>query len=133
MVENGKVSFEFEKREPKANARKAKAKEPAEKVDFTGQESLGTCPRCGGKVFESGSHYLCEKSQLEKKPCKFKSGKVILEQPVNRDQMAKLLKEGKSDLLETFVSRRGNKFKAWLLMDKKGKVTFEFPEREETS
>jgi DNA topoisomerase-3 len=50
---------------------------------------------------------------------------------VNRAQAAKLLAEGRSDLLEAFVSRRGNKFKAWLVMDDKGKVGFEFPEREE--
>ena len=42
------------------------------------------------------------------------------------------LSEGRSDLLENFVSRRGNQFKAWLQMDEKGKVTFEFPEREGT-
>jgi DNA topoisomerase-3 len=131
VVEKGKVSFEFEKREPKAKGKGAKSKEPPEKLDFTGQEPIGKCPRCGGKVFESSSDYICENSQLEKKPCKFKSGKVILEQAVDRVQIAKLLGEGKSDLLEEFVSRRGNKFKAWLVLDDKGKVTFEFPEREE--
>jgi len=131
VVEKGKVGFEFEKREPKAKTQAAKAKTPPEKLDFTGQEPVGNCPRCGGRIFESNTHYLCEKSQLEKKPCKFKSGKVILEQTVERSQMAKLLGEGRSDLLEDFVSRRGNKFKAWLVMDDKGKVTFEFPEREE--
>ncbi|MCU0771099.1 MAG: DNA topoisomerase III [Verrucomicrobia bacterium] len=131
VLDNGKVGFEFEKREPRAKSTSAKEKAPAEKLDFTGQEPLGKCPRCGGRVFESASSYVCEQSQAEKKPCKFKSGKVILEQPLDRAQMAKLLAEAKSDLLAEFVSRRGNKFKAWLVMDDKGKVTFEFPEREE--
>jgi DNA topoisomerase-3 len=130
VVENGKVGFEFEKREPRAKAKSAKAKEPAATLDFTGQESLGKCPKCGGRVFESETNYLCENSQREKKPCKWKSGKVILEQAVDRAQVGKLLNEGRSDLLEDFVSRRGNKFKAWLVMDDKGKVNFEFPERE---
>jgi DNA topoisomerase-3 len=131
VLEKGKVGFEFEKREPRANAKSAKSREPQEKLDFTGQEPVGKCPRCGGRVFESAKDYLCEKSQAERKPCKFKTGKVILDQPVNRAQAAKLLAEGRSDLLEAFVSRRGNKFKAWLVMDDKGKVGFEFPEREE--
>jgi DNA-directed RNA polymerase subunit RPC12/RpoP len=130
VVKDGKVGFEFEKREPKGKARAARAAEPEEKLDFTGQEPIGKCPKCGSKVFESPKNYVCEKSQAEKKPCKFKSGKVILEQPVERTQMAKLLQDGKSDLLDQFVSRRGNKFKAWLVMDDKGKVTFEFPERD---
>jgi DNA topoisomerase-3 len=131
VIDKGKVQFEFEKREPKAGKKAAKSEKPPEKLDFTGQEPVGKCPRCGGKVFESKENYICEKSQLEKKPCKFKSGKVILEQPVARAEMVKLLSEGRSGLLEEFVSRRGNKFKAWLVMDEKGKVTFEFPEREE--
>jgi len=130
VVQDGKVGFEFEKREPKGKGKPAKAKEPEEKLNFTGQEPIGKCPKCGGKVFESEKNYVCENAQADRKPCKFKSGKVILEQPVERTQMAKLLTEGKSDLLDQFMSRRGNKFKAWLVMDEKGKVTFEFPERE---
>ena len=131
VLENGKVGFEFEKREPKGKGAAAKEKAPAEKLDFSGQEPVGKCPKCGGRVFESATSYVCEQSQAEKKPCKFKSGKVILEQSVDRAQMAKLLAEGRSDLLADFMSRRGNKFKAWLVMDDQGKVTFEFPEREE--
>jgi DNA topoisomerase-3 len=130
VLENGKVGFEFEKREPRGKAA-AKEQAPAEKLDFTGQEPIGKCPKCGGRVFESASSYLCERSQAEKKTCKFKSGKVILEQTVDRTQMAKLLADGKSDLLAGFVSRRGNHFQAWLVLDDAGKVTFEFPEREE--
>jgi DNA topoisomerase-3 len=131
VVEKGKVGFEFEKREPKAKGKASTSKKPPEKLDFTGQEAVGKCPRCGGRVFESSSDYICENSQREKKPCKFKSGKVILEQPVDRVQVGKLLADGKSELLEEFISRRGNKFKAWLVLHDKGKVGFEFPEREE--
>ena len=45
--------------------------------------------------------------------------------------MSKLLAEGKTDLLETFVSSKsGRPFAAWLVLDDGGKVTFEFPPRE---
>src|SRR5207249_11244314 len=44
------VGFEFEKREPKTK-KERKPKEPVAKIDFTGKESLGKCPKCGGKIF----------------------------------------------------------------------------------
>ena len=63
--------------------------------------------------------------------CDFKSGKIILQQPVPREQMTKLLAEGKTALLENFVSNKTRrKFKAFLAWDKKeGKVGFEFEPR----
>ena len=130
----GEVSFEFAPREKKPRAgqagRAAKSAAPAAKVDFTGREPVGKCPKCGGRVFESETDYLCEHSQREARPCKFKSGKVVLEQPVPRDQMVKLLAAGRTDLLDKFVSRKtGRTFGAFLVLDEKSKVSFEFPPR----
>src|SRR6185503_9611103 len=100
LEKDGKVKFDFPPREAKAKGAKgAKPKEPAAKIDFTGQEPLGKCPKCGSRVFESDTDYLCEKSQAATKACKFKTGKVILQQPVDRQQLAKLLADGKTDLL----------------------------------
>lgn len=134
VVQEGKVGFEFEPRPPRkgAEARSAGAarKRPAARADFSGQEPLGKCPLCGGGVFEWDSQYLCEQSRAETKPCRFKAGAVILEQPLERPQMSKLLAEGRTDLLESFVSSRsGRPFAAWLVLDD-GKVAFEFPPRE---
>ncbi len=103
-----------------------------ELVDFGTQEALGACPQCGAAVFEHGKHYLCEKSvptQAQPTPsCGFKSGTVILQQPIERAQMAKLLATGKTDLLDKFVSQRTRRsFKAMLVWDAAaGKVNFEF-------
>ena len=127
---DGKVSFEFEKREPKAKGDK-KAKEPLPKLDFTGQPSLGPCPKCGSQVFEGHNDYVCEKSQAETKPCKFKVAKVILQQPIDKAQVTKLLAGEKTDLLTEFISKAGRPFPAYLLMDESGKANFEFPPRDE--
>ncbi|HXJ60478.1 MAG TPA: DNA topoisomerase III [Verrucomicrobiae bacterium] len=127
----GKIGFEFEKREPKAKgAARAKAKEPPPKLDFTGQEPIGKCPKCGGHVYEGPTDYVCENSQAATKPCKFKTGKVILQQPIDRVQMGKLLAGGKTDLLDKFISKAGRPFPAYLVMDEAGKATFEFPPRD---
>ena len=131
--EGGKVGFEFEPRKSRAKAGAAgadKPGEPAPKLDFSGQEPLGKCPRCGSRVFESETDYLCEKSQADKKPCKFKTGKTILQRQIEREQLVKLLTTGKTDLLEKFISKTGRPFSAWLVLGDGGKVGFEFPERE---
>jgi DNA topoisomerase-3 len=63
--------------------------------------------------------------------CDFKTGAIILQQPVSHEQVHKLLATGKTDLLDGFVSNKTKrKFKAFLVWDKKeGKVGFEFEPR----
>lgn len=101
--------------------------EPAQ-VDFSGQETLGSCPKCGGSVYEQGMNYTCENTPLKK--CDFRSGKVILRQEIAREQMQKLLSSGKTTLLDGFVSNRnGRKFKAFLAKQPDGKIGFEFAPR----
>jgi DNA topoisomerase III len=124
---NWKLEFDFGNEDNPA--------ETGEVIDFSDQQPLGPCPKCGGRVFEWGSNYLCEKSvptAAQATPsCDFKSGKIILQQPVEREQMAKLLATGKTDLLDKFVSMRTRRaFKAFLAWDKEaGKVNFEFEPR----
>jgi len=106
--------------------------ETGEIVDFSGQQSLGPCPKCASAVFEYGKNYVCEKSvptNAQPTPsCDFKTGQVILQQPIEREQMVKLLETGKTDLLDKFVSMRTRRaFKAMLAWDKEAdKVNFEF-------
>jgi DNA topoisomerase-3 len=125
---DGKVSFEFAPREKKG---KTRSSEPPPKIDFTGKTEIGKCPKCGGIVFDTEAGYICQNSQLEAKSCKFKIGKIILEQPIEATQAAKILKDKKSDVLDKFISKSGKPFPAFLVMDKKGKITFEFPTRDE--
>ncbi len=112
------------------------AEETGELVEFAAGETLGACPKCGSPVHEHGANYVCEKSvptAAQPTPsCDFKSGKVILQQPVSPEQMRKLLSTGKTDLLDKFVSMRTRRsFKAFLAWDKEaGKVNFEFEPRE---
>ena len=109
--------------------------ESGEIVEFGDSESLGNCPKCGSPVHEHGSNYVCSKAvptHAQATPsCDFKSGKIILQQPVAREQMTKLLGEGKTDLLDKFVSMRTRRaFKAFLQWDPEaGKVNFAFEPR----
>ncbi len=123
-IDNWKLEFDFGE-----DARKEG--ESGEPVDFSGQQSLGTCPKCKGHVYEHGTSYVCEHGVGANVTCDFKSGKIILQQPVPREQMSKLLAEGKTALLENFVSNKTRrKFRAYLAWDaKEGKVGFEFEPR----
>ena len=104
--------------------------EGAEEIDFSGQEKLGDCPKCGGAIYEQPMAYLCEKSVGAAKSCDFRSGKVILQQEVSRAEMQKLLAEGRTRLLKGFVSNRTKrKFSAYLVRGPDGKVGFEFEAR----
>ena len=82
-------------------------------------------------MFEHGSNYVCEHSVGHPITCDFKTGKIILQQPVSHEEVHKLLATGKTGLLENFVSNKTRlKFKAFLAYDKKeGKVSFEFEPR----
>ena len=104
--------------------------ESGEPVDFGDQESLGACPKCGARVFEHGMAYVCEKSVGAGRSCDFRSGKIILQQAIDRPQMAKLLATGRTDLLKGFISARTRrKFSAYLVRGADGKVGFEFEAR----
>ena len=101
----------------------------AEKVDFTGLTPLGACPKCGGRVFEQSMAYICENSVNEPRTCDFRSGRVILQRPIEREEIQKLLATGRTDLLHRFISRKGRPFSAFLVRGADGKVGFEFAPR----
>jgi len=115
--------------------------ETAEKVDLTGLTPLGPCPKCGGRVFEQPMAYVCENGINEPRTCDFRSGRVILQRPIEREEIQKLLATGRTDLLHRFISRKGRPFSAFLVRGADGKVGFEFapragkarPQRKETA
>ena len=121
-ISNFKLEFDFGQNDGEG--------ENGEGVDFTGQTSLGPCPKCASGVYEMGLAYVCEKSMAKPKECDFRSGRIILQQEILPEQMVKLLNEGKTDLMPGFVSQRTRRpFKAFLVKGKDGKVSFEFEER----
>jgi DNA topoisomerase-3 len=125
-IANWKLEFDFGDDERQAQA-------DGEPVDFSGQSSLGACPKCKGHVYEHGTNYVCEHAVGAHVTCDFKSGKIILQQPVSHEEFTKLLATGKTSLLQGFVSNKTRRaFKAYLAWDaKEGKVGFEFEPRPE--
>ncbi len=123
-IANWRLEFDFGD-----DARQAES--DGEPVDFSAQASLGPCPKCKGHVYEHGSNYVCEHAVGAKQTCDFKTGKIILQQPVSHAELHQLLATGRTGRLDGFVSNKTRrKFKAFLKWDpKEGKVGFEFEPR----
>ena len=115
LTDDQKVEFDFGNDE-----------EEEEEVDFTGQVSIGSCPKCKAMVYEHGRSYVCEKNTGKERQCTFRTGKLILKRDIEKEQVIKLLKDGKTDLIPNFISKKGRPFKAFLILKPDGDVGFEF-------
>jgi DNA topoisomerase-3 len=102
-----------------------------EAPDFSALEALGPCPKCGSRVFALPAAYVCEKAVGATRTCDFRSGRVILQRPVETEQMKKLLATGKTDLLQFVSSRTRRPFAAYLVRQPDGKIGFEFQARKD--
>lgn len=115
LTDDQKVEFDF-----------GNDDEEEEEVDFTGQVSIGSCPKCKAMVYEHGRSYVCEKNTGKERQCTFRTGKLILKRDIEKEQVIKLLKDGKTDLIPNFISKKGRPFKAFLILKPDGDVGFEF-------
>jgi DNA topoisomerase-3 len=55
--------------------------------------------------------------------------KIILDRPIEPDQVVKLLENGRTDLLKKFISKKGRPFSAYLVRAADGKIGFEFEQK----
>ena len=82
------------------------------------------------KVYETASAYLCPKMATKKDERGVRISKTILKNEVPKEQALKLFVEGKTDLIQGFISKKGRPFAAFLTLDREtGKLGFEFQER----
>src|SRR5688572_10700973 len=89
LTDEQRIEFDFGQARPEDEGGAA--------PDFSAHQPLGSCPKCGARVFDSGMAYVCEKAVGSPRTCDFRSGKIILQQPIEREQMEKLLVTGKTD------------------------------------
>lgn len=99
-------------RAPKA-AKKATTA-PAPDVPPAAPNSLGTCPRCGGRIVEGRKGFGCANWKDQDGACRFVVWKNIAGRDIPPDAVRTLLKDGRSPLLDGFVSESGETFSARL-------------------
>ncbi len=82
------------------------------------------------KVYETDKAYICPDMASGKQKGGTRISKEILKKELPRDQIIKLFVEGKTEVIDGFISKKGRPFKANLLLDKlTGKLGWEFPPR----
>ncbi|HWA27300.1 MAG TPA: DNA topoisomerase III [Lacunisphaera sp.] len=129
--DGGKFTWEFPPRAPKLDkdgnpiVRKAKPKADLSQATVIGESKVHP----GGQLVELGDAYYVRKPDQDNRQV-FKLSKKLCEVELPVEQVRKLLEDGRSDLIEGFVSKRGNKFSAYLVLSQKqDKAEFEFPPR----
>lgn len=131
LTDELKVEFQFQKTE--VQEKQAEALEDKSNI-------LCPCPVCkiaglDRQIYDTESAYICEsvirrdadvckpKAKLSKEMCQF---------AISREQALKYFTEGKTDLIDKFVSKKGRPFTARLVCKTDGTrmLDWEFPERE---
>lgn len=91
------------------------------KVEFDFQEpeeSSLTCPKCGGNLAKEKWNFTCS--------CGYKISHVIAKKDIPDNEIENLIKNGKTGLINGFISKKGKKFNAHLTLNGEGNIEFEF-------
>lgn len=89
---------------------------------------LGLSPVDGTKVFGAPMAFMSE-SALDGDKKGLKISRIILSKEISEDNIRQMLSDGKTALIEGFISKKRRPFDAYLVLAKNGKVSFEFPPR----
>lgn len=93
-------------------------------------EKVGNSPVDGSAVYETMTGYVSD-SYVKKEPSGLTLPKILLGKEIPLEEIKKMLAGEKTTLLKGFRSNKTHRsFDAYLLLDKKGKIKFEFPPRE---
>ncbi len=94
------------------------------------QDPLGLSPTDGTRVYETPSGFMSESALEGDQKKGLRISKIILGRRLDCDHIRQLLGQGRTELINGFISKKKKPFDAYLLLDGKGKLGFEFPPRE---
>lgn len=133
LVRQGaRTSFEFPPRKPKEGGAASKTRKPKADLDLTNAVVLGTSRSHGdAQLVKTEDAYVVHKPGAEGKVRSvFQLKQELCGRKMSEDEVKTLLTEGRTELIEDFLSKRGSKFSAYLVLSKnKAKADFEFPPR----
>lgn len=92
-------------------------------------EPLGNSPVDDTLVFETPAAYMSASTLDGDKEKGLQISKIILAREIEPDHIRQLLTDGKTELITQFISKKKRPFDAYLLLNKAGKISFEFPPR----
>ncbi|MBU1997599.1 MAG: topoisomerase C-terminal repeat-containing protein, partial [Candidatus Omnitrophica bacterium] len=86
--------------------------------------SFGTCPKCEkGQVYEGKNSYYCSRYR---DGCQFNLWATIASKKLDHEQVKKIVKDRRSDLIKGFTSKKGQPFNAIVELDEEFKTRFCF-------
>ncbi len=117
-----KAAFVFEKT----------AEEEDEAEAIRPENKLCKCPACEkGDIYETPGSYICDR-RVSGDGCKARLSKEMCKYPIPREQAVKYFTEGRTDVIDKWISKKGRPFSAALVCNTKGKrmLAWDFPPRE---
>ena len=107
-------------------------------IDWENAEPLCECPVCakngtkGQLVYDTPDGYLCKLAAQPKGDCNAGLPKVLCKKEITAENALKFFNEGKTNLIEGMISKKGRPFKAFLVCTpgEKRLLSWEFPPRE---
>jgi len=118
-----KASFVFEKT----------PEEEEEEEAIKPENELCSCPLCEeGDIYITPHSYICDR-RVSGDGCKARLSRVMCKYEIPKEQALKYFTEGKTDVIDQWISKKGRPFKAALTCNKQGKrmLGWEFPPREQ--
>ena len=117
-LKEGKVEFIF-----------PDATDNLDQQEIRQSQPLGRSPIDQTPVFETPAAFMSESALNGDKEMGLRISKIILGRRIDQEFIVQLLAKGKTELITGFVSKKRKPFDAYLLLDGKGKLSFEFPPR----
>lgn len=117
-----KANFVFEKT----------PEEEAEAEAIKEENKLCPCPLCEkGDIYVTDTSYICDR-RVSGDGCKARLSREMCKYEIPREQALKYFTEGKTDVIDQWISKKGRPFKAAIACNKTGKrmLAWEFPPRE---
>ena len=91
---------------------------------------VGTFKESGATVYETPKAFACERSLNNEPGDSFRMSRTMLGKTLPKEEITRLLQEGKTGLIKGFTSKRtGRPFDAYLVLKRGGNIGFEFPPR----
>jgi DNA topoisomerase III len=92
-------------------------------------KSLGLSPVDQTRVFATPAAYMSESALDGDEKKGLKISRIILSKELLEHHIEQLLRDGKTELISGFISKKKKPFDAYLLLAKNGTLSFEFPPR----
>ena len=96
-------------------------------ADFESENTGLQCPICGKEVITTPYGFKCENYSKDGDGCKFSIGEM-LGVKLTLNDVADLIVNKKTRLIDGFTSKKGKKFAAYVILDENKEISFDFPD-----